>query len=404
MASIPSEYTLTGTRDLVNIQRLPVRAMADTGSYVNQQKITINMPPDYNDFRGSYLSLYARAILNGGTYIRFSKGIQMAFQRVTVYAGSSVLEDITDYNVLAGIFYMASSYQGVVGESWDGSYTDATRASETNAGRLYAVKMRLESLSTLWPCNKLNLPIRLVIQLADPTTYLEYDGSAPTAGVFFSEVYYNYYVLRLPSEADQLLDASIATGKAQIRYRSWDNYQTNVPTASSQMIQLPFKRRCMNSIVAVYRLQSEISDPTVTGKFTDQFSGSSTVQSSYVKINSISYPTDFYNVQFNQGYYLFALPLNSVMNEEFSAKTRQGETFSSQSPVNRVVIPFDLRSDSSYSAQGMFNNGVNTAISGNSQSFNITFAGASGALSIDTFGKYESVVTIRIGGGITLEN
>lgn len=402
MSVIPPEYTLSKVPKSVNIRRLPVRQSAETQSYGANGKVQITLPPDFNDLRDSYLSFHAIAPINGGTYVRMSYPVQACFSRIQVYAGSVCLEDIQDYGVLAGIFKLASSNQSVIGPQMEGSYTDATRATETNAGRLYACRLRLESLTRIWPCNKLLIGLRIVLTIGGVTDFMEYDGSAPVP--VFSQFYYNYHVVQPDSAINELLDASIKSGSAQIRFHSYDNYQTNSATASSQILMLPFKRKTVNSIVVANRLQSEVSDPTVTGRYTDQFSCSATLQSAYVKINSYVYPQDYYNMQFNQGYYMLALPLNSIMNDDFSAHTRQGDTFSDASPVNRVVIPFDLRDDSSPSGQNTYGNGVDTAASGNAQTLNMTFSGASGAISSDVFAKYEVVVTVLPGGGITVDS
>jgi hypothetical protein len=404
MSVVPPEYTFTKKPKQVNIRRLPVRAASDTQTYANNGKITIVIPPDFVDFRaGSFLSFYAIAPINGGTFIRFSYPIQTIFRRVTVYLGSQVIEDIDDYQALAGMFKLCSSNQAVVGPQMEGSYTDATRATQTNAGRLYSCKLRLESLERVWPLHKLLVPLRIVLQLADVSTYIEYDGGA-TAGLSFSEVYMNYYVIQPDDAVDQMLDASIKSGNAQVCFHSWDNYNTALATATSQTIMLPYKRKCVNGVVAGVRLQSEIASAAVTGKFTDQWSCSSTIQSGYVKINSQTYPQDFYNMQFNQGYYMLAWPLNSLLNDEFSASTRQADTFSDASPVDRVIVPFDLRKDSSPSGQNAYGNGVDTSASGNAQTLQITYAAASGAISVDVFGKYEVVVTLLPGGGIDIDS
>lgn len=402
MSVVPPEYTFTKKPKQVNIRRLPVRAASDTQTYANNGKVTITIPPDFVDFRaGSFLSFYAIAPANGGTFCRFSWPIRTIFRRVTIYLGSKVITDVDDYASLCGIQALCSSNQAVIGPQMEGSYTDATRATETNAGRLYSCKLRLEALERVWPLHKLLVPLRIVLQLADQSTYLEYDGSAPT--VSFSEFYMNYYVIQPDDAVDQLLDASIKSGNAQVCFHAWDNYNTALATATSQTLMLPYKRKNLNGVIAGVRLQSEIASAAITGKFTDQWSCSSTLQSGYVKINSQTYPQDFYNMQFNQGYYMLAWPLNSLMNDEFSASTRQADTFSDASPVDRVIIPFDLRKDSSPSGQGAYGNGVDTSASGNAQTLQLTYAAASGAISVDVFGKYEVIVTLLPGGGIDVD-
>lgn len=402
MSVVPPEYTLTKAAKQVNIRRIPVRQASDTQSYGVNGKVTITIPPDFNDLRDSYLTFYAIAPINGGTYVRFSYPIQCIFQRIQIFAGSQLIEDIYDYNVLAGLFKLASSNQSVVGPEMEGSYTDATRATQTNAGRLYTVRLRLESLQRIWPCNKLLIPVRMVLTIDSAANFMEYDGSAPVPA--FSEFYYNYHVIQPDSNIEDLLDASIKSGTAQIKYHSYSNYQTNSATATSQMLMLPYKYEAVNAVLVANRLQSEVGNVAVTGKFTDQYSCSGTLTSAFLKINSYVYPQDGYQLQFNQGYYMLALPLNSIMNDDFSAHTRQGDTFSDASPVNRVIVPFDLRHDSSPSGQNTYGNGVNTSASGNAQTLNMTFSAASGAISTDVFAKYEVVITLLPGGGISMSS
>jgi len=211
---VPVDITQGSPLDSIKINRVPVRIQSDTASYNLNGNVQFTLPNDFCDLRNSYLTFFAQVTANGGTYVRFSYPIQCMFTRARIFLGSDLLEDIQDHGVLQGMFTLASEHASVTNITLPGSYTDATRATQSAAGRNYTVHMRLESLQRVWPLHKLRLPLRIVLTIGPGTDFLEYDGAAPTAGITFNNAYFNYHSLQVPDEVDEMLKAQIAAGKA----------------------------------------------------------------------------------------------------------------------------------------------------------------------------------------------
>jgi hypothetical protein len=402
MSVIPADLTFEKALESVRIKRIPVRAQSDTQTYGLNGKVQIQLPSDFSDFRGSYLTFNAIAPLNGGTYVRFSYPIQSMFRRAQVYLGSEIIEDIDDQNVLQGIFKMASSYDSVNNTTLEGAYLAATRATQTNAGRLYSVHMHLESLMRVWPLHKIKMPLRLVLTIGSGNDFLEYDGSIPVVTV--SDIYLNYHSLQVPSDVSALLDAQIAAGNLKVRIHSWDNYNVQIASATSNTLMLPFKRRVVNAMIAVWRDAADISSAAVDGKFTDQFEADGII-STFVKVATQTYPADKYEMNYNFGYLQMANVFNSIMQDDFRAYYRQQDTFALQAPATRCGIgAYDLRNDNSPQSDKLWDNGIDTSQSANSQQLGLLFTAAPGALAVDVYAKFESVITVLPGGGIDVSN
>lgn len=400
MSVIPSDLTFEKALESVRIKRIPVRAQSDTQTYGLNGKVQIQLPSDFSDLRGSYLTFNAIAVQNGGTYVRFSYPIQTLFRRAQIYLGSEIIEDIDDVNVLQGIFKMASSYASVFNIALEGAYDSISRAAQTVAGRAYSVHMRLESLERVLPLHKIKMPLRIVLTIGSGPDFLEYDGALPAVTV--SEIYLNYHSLQVPSDVSALLDAQIAAGNLKIRVHSWDNYNVQLASATSNTLMLPFKRKTVNAILAVWRDATDVSSPAINGKFTDNFEADGVI-STYVKIGTQTYPADKYEMNANFGYMQMANVFNSIMQPDFRAYYRQQDTFGLQSPATRCGIgAYDLRNDNSPKSDDLWDNGLDTSNSANSQQLGLLFSAAPGALAVDVFAKYESVITVLPGGGISV--
>jgi hypothetical protein len=399
---IPEDLTYVQIVDSARINRVPVRTQADTQTYGVSGKIQIQLPNDFSDLRGSYLTFNAIAPLPAGsTYVRFSFPVQTAFQRAQVYLGSQIIEDIDDYGVLAGMFKLCSSFDSVNNLFNEGVYANATRATQTAAGRLYIVRLRLESLERVWALNKIKLPMRIVLTVAPEANFIERDG-ATAAVPIFSDVYLNYHSIQVPQDVDALIDAQINSGKLRVCFRTWDNYNVQLQSATSNTLMLPFKRKCVNSIIAGWRPSADISNPAVTDKYTDDYT-SPPIQT-FVKILSQVYPADKYDMNFNFGYLQMNNVLNSVLNTEFHSYDRQQDTFQGQAPAQRILAAYDLRRDSSPKSGMLYDNGVDTSGSANSQQLGLLFSIAPGAIAVDAFARWEEVVTITSGGNIIISD
>lgn len=403
---VPSDLLQGNPVDSIKINRVPVRVQSDTQSYTNNQTIQFTLPNDFCDLRNSYLTFFAQAVLNGGTFIRFVYPIGCIFNRARIYLGSTLIEDIQDWGVLQGMFTLASEFASVTNVTLPGSYTDATRATQTNAGRQYMFHLRLESLQRAWPLHKIKLPLRIMLTLGAGPDVLEYDGAAPVAGIQFNNAYFNYHSIQVPQEVDSMLDAAIAAGSAKIRVHTFENYQTVVPTSSSSTIMLPFKHKTVNALFCLFRPNASVNSAAVVGKFTDIYAGSQVLINAFAKVGNTVYPADRYDMAqggtTGLGYLQLQLPFANLMYNDFRAHDRQLDTFMSQTAANRIVVPIDLRRDNSPNAS-LWDNGIDTSGSASSSQFGLTFQAAPGDLSVDVFCKYEAVITILPGGNVMVD-
>jgi len=401
MAAIPSDLAFGKALSSVNIRRLPVRQSTDTQSYGASGKVTLVLPNDFYDGRGGYLSFFAQLGLNGGTYAAFEYPIQSMFVHAQVYLGSTLLEDIDQSSILFGIFKEASSYSSVANLGNEGYYDYATRKAQSIAGRQYQVHLRLESLQQVIPLHKLKLPLRLVLTIGDISSFTTYDGGVPTFTI--SNIFWNYNIIQPDPAVDAVVDSQIASGNLKIRYHTMDNYNTVVGSATSQTLLLPFKRKCVNSVLAVWRHTTDVNNVLVDGKFVDKYGNLGNI-GGYLKVLNTLYPADKYDYNFNFGYLTLSQTFNQVMEPFFYAHERQQDTFSAQTIANRVVAAFDLRRDNSPQAAHLWDNGIDTSGSANSQSLNFTYNALTLGLEYQVFAIYESAYSILPNGNILLDN
>ena len=402
MTTPANDYLYQGLDFSLPVKRREVRAQSDTSIYAAGSKWTISFPQNWADFRQSYLTFDAIATRTGGTYIRFSYPITSIFTYVQVKLGGELVEYIDNWQVLQGIFQLASDINSVTNVFDYGVYSSAaTRAAEAVAGRTYNVALRLESLLRVIPLHKINQPLQLILQVAPSSTFMETDGAVNT--LQFSNVYYNHHIIDGTAQQAADLDASIAAGKCLILFHSYENYNTSVATATNQTMSLPVRRKNVNGILGVARLQSVVNNLASDGKFTDSYNLSNVPTIAYAKINGQPVPNDQYQMTgLGLGYYQLSKAFNALMNDDFYAHFRQGSTFSKAAQAARLVYAFDLRQDSSPSSSGKWNNGTSTADSSNSALVSITYAGASGAAVYDFFSRYEGVIRVAPGLSATI--
>jgi len=401
VATIPSDLLHDSALDSIKINRVATRQQSDITSYSANQKIIFTLPNDLCDLRGSYLTFTARIFQNGGTYARFSYPIQTIFSRLRVFLGSQLVEDIQDSNVLEGIFKLCSEINSVTENNMEGSYDQTVRGAESLAGRLYTVHNRLETLRKVLPLHRIKVPLRLECTIGDPSQTCEYDGGVPTINI--QQAYLNYHSLQVPQSYNDYIDALIASGNLQIKIHSFDNNQQSSLAGQSNTLMVPFKYMYTNAALAVSRNLADITNPLVNYKFTDIYNFNQ-LTTSYLKVANTVYPSDKYDSAYPSGNVQFQPVLNSIMNEDYSAYTRQQDTFGGQSPNTRMVIPFDLRRDSGPSAKGLWCNGVDTTASAASISLGLQYAAAIPAQSVDNFVRYEATITVLPGGSVSVSN
>ena len=397
MSTIPSDILQQNLGTISGLKRRTVRVQSDVSNYNYGQKVIINFPSQLCDLRRSYLSFFAQLTLNGGTYAGFSYPLSTLFSRLRILIGSQVVTDIDALDALMGIFKVASSNQSVLGVNLDGQITQATRRTESTTGRLYEVKFDLDFLERIVPVDRIRGGMRLELTVNQAVNCLEYDSAtAPT--LTLNQVYYNFYAIEATSEINQMIDGLITSGQYVIRGWNWNAFTGQTAAIASSQLQLPFKFKCIRGILAGYRDNADITDPTGLLRFTDNWQEDG-IQSINLKIGTEVFPVEGYNMQFTQGYLLPMRDFASFMNRWFNSHYRQIETYGSASPAVRFATAFDTRMDSTSEAWG---NGINTADGNTNQIVNVVFSASPGALFWTIWCCYETSVLIGNGGNVVV--
>jgi hypothetical protein len=399
MSTIPSDILQQNLGTISGLKRRTVRVQSDVSNYNYGQKVIINFPSQLCDLRRSYLSFFAQLTLNGGTFAGFSYPLSTLFSRLRILVGSQVVTDIDDLAALMGIFKLASSNQSVVGFTGDGTYTQATRRTESTTGRLYEVKFDIDFLERIVPVDRIRGGMRLELTVGQAANCLEYDGGIPV--LTLNQVYYNFYQIEATSEINQMIDGLITSGQYVIRGWNWNTFTGQTAAIASSQLQLPFKFKCIRGILAGYRDNADVSDATAVTKFTDNWDQDG-IQSINLKINTEVFPVEGYpmNYPVNQlPYLLTQRDFASFMNRWYNSHYRQLDTFGAASPAVRFMTAFDTRMDSTSEAWG---NGINTADGNTNQIVNVTFLASPGALYWNIYCCYQTDVLIGNGGNVVV--
>jgi len=399
---IPENLNLANPGNQIRIIRTPVRQPSDVQSYTVNDKIIFNFPGNMSDFRHSYMTFFAQATANGGTYVRFVYPIQSCFMRARIYVGSQIWEDIDDFNVLCGMFELAKPYAAVNNLANEGTYDNTQRAADTAAGRVYQIRPRLQGLERVIPLNKIGSPLRLELTIDQTVRILEYDGSTPS-GITFNQCFWNYHVLEVPDQYDSLLNDKINGGGFEISIHTWANQSNTSIAGNGGTMEIPFKYRNLTRIIAGYRLQSIVDSPTTNYKYMNQFLQRS-ISLSAAKINNKIYPSDKYDLALAQSYRQVNEVFNSLMESRFHSLMRAEDTFAGQDNTNRFILAFDIRKDNS-AGDNLYDNGLDTSGSGSSLTLQLQFASSlAGNITVDAYGEYECCLKILPGGKVQISN
>lgn len=400
--TIDSDYTYTGLQVGQPVKRVGVRAQSDSPTYGAGARITLNFPQAWADFRQSYLTIDALATQATGTFIAFSYPIQTIFSQVQIKLGGEVVEFIDNFQVLQGIFKIASDLNAVTNVFLEGSSVAATRNTES-AGRTYYCHLNLESLQRVIPLHKINQPLQIMLQVAPSSTFIETDGTITS--MQFSNVYWNYAQIDGTADQATALQSAINGGTCLIPFHSYENYNTSAASATQQSMSVPVRKHNVDHILVAGRLQTAVNDLTRLDKFTNSFGLTNNPIVHYAKVNNQPTPSDFFQQNgLGLGYYQNLIAFNSVMERMFYAHERQQSCYGAAAWASRQILAYDLRQDSSPKANNRWGNGVNTADSSNSAIVNITYAGASGAAVYDVFSCYEAYIQVKPGMSATVQS
>lgn len=285
---------------------------ANSGYSPQNSIIRFSLSNGMLDLRKSSWEFYATASATGGTYVRFSKGITCTVNRLRVMCGTTVLEDIINFNLLYAAkllskdpAFLSTSATVLMG------YGDAAARNTDNANpnRRYVVNLGFLSdlLNRVIPQNYMNSQLRIELYMEQAGRCIETDGTNPTYTINNNQ--FHYSLLKTTSEFDNLIQFPIL-----ISYKSWENYvnQYAASTNNSQTI-IPIKKRQMTGIFSVSRNQTDTNNPASNDKF-QTYQLYSQFGNSRYKINNTYFPldkvedtydsyiqmVDFWRVKYNQ--------------------------------------------------------------------------------------------------------
>jgi hypothetical protein len=270
-----------------------------TGPYGLGQTIIINVPTQNNLvlattesylkfcfrlYNGTGVAYGGTAAGTAGNTVRWdSCGAHSIIQRLRVFSGSNLLEDIDNYGMLAKILFDAQvstdacyGRMNVLAGTRNDLIVSGTSANQVNSGEGYSLALAtsvtsdryfcLNLISLLGSLNSKNYfplfactsaPIRLEIQLVSNQYSAYYDATGSTP--YLNNVEYVANFLKLSDSAMSIINGSIPDGTPlQFSIPQYSNYQYtfSLTTAATQVnFPIPAKYSSLKSIFITCRDQ-----------------------------------------------------------------------------------------------------------------------------------------------------
>ena len=224
--------------------RVSLQPSGGNSSFSAQEQIEINIPSSrMGQFLNSQNTVLRYKITAGDVTAVLDHDGSCVIQRIEVYNGSQLLENLNNYNVLYATM-MDMQYDGGLliapltithGTSGADLYTGATvvAAGVEIAMPLLSSVCGMLSSDKMLPLYKLSNGIRIVLTLASDNTALVQPAVATTFTV--SEVYLDTEIIELSSEAIQVVEmANKSIGsEIQIPVRQFQNFIYTLPTGTA---------------------------------------------------------------------------------------------------------------------------------------------------------------------------
>lgn len=403
---VPPVFHLAPSDLALNTRLQPVRQRSDVGTYSGGQKINITLPPVSYMGEDSTLSFDAQVTASSvpGTYDQFPPSIQGIFERVRIYLGSTLCEDIEDYNLLDGLLYLTNDdrvNKNANTIAMIGMGNDSARGAYSLALHRYNVRLHCESLQQFIPLDKLGKALRIEIQLAQPANCLESDAVAPDCTYSLSNVYFNFNRAILEPDFERMLMTSINNGSYQILYHSFSHYGGLQVTGTAFQQEVPARFRTINRFLSVIRTQADLGTYKL-GIFRDFPAFPASAVS--LLINSTRYPEDEHsNLGTDaQKAELFRAFVDTLNQLKLGIKEQPYQPLAAQSWINgatsKCVYAQDLREDKRDRAI-VWSNGIDTQRAGSSVIYRHTLTGAyASSGTFDSFTQFEAGIFISNGG------
>ena len=240
-------------------QTTNLQPQGGTNGYSNGNTIIFNIPTQNNTVLStteSYLK-FSFKITNGATAnaFRWDSSSHGIIDRIRIFHGSNMLQDISSYNLLAKMLFsmqipddaLTAKYNILAGTKSNASITSGDGASlGANATKTYYYCLNLISLLGTLNANQYfplfacqSAPLRLEITLVSSplSAYCDIIGDTTFA---LNDVEYVANIIKLSDEAMSLIYGSLNGQPLQIAVPDWSNYSTNISLTASTSTQISF--------------------------------------------------------------------------------------------------------------------------------------------------------------------
>ncbi len=377
-------------------------AAQPTGGYKYPDQCQITLPLEAVLLDKSSIQFSLRGITNGGvgTYWRFPQDVRSIFRRITIAAGSKIISDIQNQNVLYGILNdtkdsLWSTTSAVITSGFGSDVQRNTWWSDTQ--KVYSVQLYdldNQFWNKLLLLNKWGTQLQFTFYLEDPLNIIETD-SITTPSYELNGVEFHLRSL-VPSEAlNNLYNSTVPKG-IQYGFVDFQNISdSSLLLAGTRNFSkiLPFRFQNLLGVVGVMRTQSTLQNLATNNRLTTY--NNNGMSELYLTIGSQRQPIDPRTSPADM-YQMFC--------QLFGLSTRLPLAIAQNYDTSNFVFCVNLAKFSDefgdpYTSIG----GVNTAISSSvvlTGAFNAPLAANQ---VLDVFAIYESVLTCNQNGSVTID-
>lgn len=327
------------------------------------------------DFRQSYLQFQA-SITNtgGGGTVSLPYPIFCLFRMLEIRICGAVICQIPNVNYVYAQLQSQKDVNAVNLVDRDGSVVAATRQAASLIPQTYIVRLGdvCELLKKVIPIYAVNGPFEIYLYPDVAQNVCEFTAPGVPSQPLINNIRYFYHSLDVSPDVKAMIDAQVASpGGLNIYYNQWNTQQQTILSNTSQQVTMPFKYKCTKAIILMSQPVADLtSGITVTpgSRFLNDFSASN-IQSIVLRGGVVQWPQGNMNFSSPQSYKLMQLENQAVLQMYSGSHGRNGSTWGCQPTTELASFfpTFDMRIDSSPSAQGLRGNGYNLANSMNLQ-------------------------------------
>lgn len=242
--------------------------------YQPGNKIMFSLPMEFMDLRKATFQFTVQGTPGAGaTYTRFNVDMRSVINRIIIQFGSRTVYDCQGQNLLFNITNNThlSTWASTSGVITNGTGSTVQRNADfLNANRVYAVELynlpNSELLSYPLPLHKLGSQVYVTLYLADPSTCIESDGTAPTYVLNNCQWHYDSLT---PSEGwNSMYNDQIPRGVAYNYLNFEQMFDSSILTAGTTQASktLTFRYSSFLGIIAVMRPLASINSLTANNK------------------------------------------------------------------------------------------------------------------------------------------